>query len=106
MESRQEPGRRKDDGAEETHHRIRKTEDRAEEIRSPKKSRGYRTNRRASRKLRVEAKARSRAGELAFNVRTLAFNGKNGIGYSEVILKVCQKLGCDVIGVQETRRDG
>ena len=41
-----------------------------------------------------------------FNVRTLAFNAKNGIGHSEVILKVCQELGCDVIGLQETRRDG
>ena len=41
-----------------------------------------------------------------FNVRTLAFDGKNGIGHSEVILKLCQELGCDVIGLQETRRDG
>ena len=41
-----------------------------------------------------------------FNVRTLAFNGKNGIGHSEVILRVCQELGCDVIGPEETRRDG
>ena len=41
-----------------------------------------------------------------FNVRTLTFNGKNGIGHSESILKVCQELGCDVVGFQETRRDG
>ena len=40
-----------------------------------------------------------------FNVRTLAFNGKNGIGHSEVTMKVCLELGCDVIGLQETRRD-
>ena len=74
-----------------------------------RKKRRHRRNRRAARELRVEAKARSRAGELVvgtFNVRTLAFNGKNGIGHSEVILKVCQELGCDVIGLQETRRDG
>ena len=74
-----------------------------------RKKRRHRRNRRAARKLRVEAKARSRAGELVmgtFNVRTLAFNGKNGIGHSEVILKVCQELGCDVIGLQETTRDG
>ena len=37
LESRQEPGRATEDGAEETHHRMRKTEDRAEEIRSPEK---------------------------------------------------------------------
>ena len=57
-----------------------------------RKKRRHRRNRRAARELRVEAKARSRAGELVvgtFNVRTLAFNGKNGIGHSEVILKVC-----------------
>ena len=74
-----------------------------------KKMRKHRRNRRAARKLRVEAKPRSRAGEVVvgtFNVRTLAFNGKNGIGHSEVILRVCQELGCDVIGLEETRRDG
>ena len=74
-----------------------------------KKRRKHRRNRRAARKLRVEAKARSRAGELVvgtFNVRTLAFNGKNGIGHNDVILKVRQELGCDVIGLQETRGDG
>ena len=63
----------------------------------------------AARKLRVEAKARSRAEELVVgtvNVRTLTGNGKNGIGYSEVILKVWQELGCNVIGFQETKRDG
>ena len=37
LESRQEPGRAKEDGAKETHHRMGKTEDRAEEIRSPEK---------------------------------------------------------------------
>ena len=41
-----------------------------------------------------------------FNVRTLTFNGKNSIGHREVILMVCQELGCDDIGLQETRRDG
>ena len=41
-----------------------------------------------------------------FIVLALAFNGKNSIGHSEVILKVCQELGCDVIGLQETRRGG
>ena len=74
-----------------------------------RKERRYRRNRRAARKLRVEAKARSRAGELVvgtFNIRALALNGKNGIGHSEIILTVCQELGCDDIGLQETRRDG
>ena len=74
-----------------------------------KKRRQGRRGRREARKLRSGARARFRAGELVvgtFNVRTLAFNGKNGIGHSEVIMKVCQELGCDVVGLQETRRDG
>ena len=41
-----------------------------------------------------------------FNVRMFDFNSKNGIGHNEVILKVCQEVGCDVIGLQETRCDG
>ena len=51
-----------------------------------KKRRQGRRGRREARKLRSCAKARFRAGELVvgtFNVRTLAFNGKNGIGHSE-----------------------
>ena len=54
--------------------------------------------------LRSDASARYRAGELVvgrLNVRTLAFNSKNGIGFSEVIMKVCQELGCDVVGLQD-----
>ena len=75
------PGRAKKDGAEETHHRMGKTEDGGKEMRSPEKEETPKTE------------ARSRAGELVvgtFNVRTLAFNRRNGIGHSEVILKVCQ----------------
>ena len=41
-----------------------------------------------------------------FNVRTLAFNSKNGIGHSHVTMKVCQELRRYVVGLQETRRDG
>ena len=68
-----------------------------------------RRTRRAARKLRVEAKARFKPEEVVvgtFNVRTLVFNGKNGIGHSEVILTVCQELGCDVMGLQYTNREG
>ena len=41
-----------------------------------------------------------------FNVRTLAFKGTNGIGHTEVILKTCEDAGCDIIGLQEVRRNG
>ena len=65
-------------------------------------------NRREARKLRSGVGARFRATELlvgTFDDRTFAFNGTNGIDYSEAILKVCQELGCDVVSLQETRCD-
>ena len=68
-----------------------------------------RTVRRAAQKLRTDARARSRAGELVvgtFNIRTLAFKGTSGIGHTEVILKTCKDAGCDVVGLQEVGRDG
>ena len=40
-----------------------------------------------------------------FNVRTQAFNGKNGLGHAEEILDVCRQSSCDVVGLRETRRD-
>ena len=55
------------------------------------------------------AGATSGAGELVvctYNVRTLAFKGTNGIGHAEVILKTCEDAGCDIIGLQEVRRNG
>ena len=39
------------------------------------------------------------------NVRTLAFMDTNGIGHAEVILKTCEDAGCDIIGLQEVRRN-
>jgi len=41
-----------------------------------------------------------------YNVRTLAVNGTNGYGHDECVLAKCRQLGCDVIGLQETRRAG
>ena len=41
-----------------------------------------------------------------YSVRALAFKGTNGIGHAEVILKTCEDAGCDVIGLQELRRNG
>ena len=75
----------------------------------PKKRRRGREGRRGARKVRSDARARFRAGEIVeatFNFRTLAFNGKNGIGHSEVIVETFQELGGDVIGLQDTKRGG
>ena len=41
-----------------------------------------------------------------YNVRTLAFKGTNGIGHAEVIRKTCEDAGCDIVRLQEVRRDG
>ena len=74
-----------------------------------KKRRGRRADQRAAKKRKKGARARARIGELTvgtYNVRTLAFKGANGIGHSEIVLKPCESLGCDIVGLQETRRDG
>ena len=55
------------------------------------------------------ARARSRTGELnvaTWNVRSLSLTGRRGAGHAEVLLHKCKVLGCDVIGLQETRRPG
>ena len=55
------------------------------------------------------AKARSRNGELnvaTWNVRSLSLTGRRGAGHAEVLSQKCKVLGCDVIGLQETRRPG
>ena len=54
-------------------------------------------------------RARARGREItvaAHNVRTMAVNGTHGVGRALDILSVYDRLGCDVIGLQETRRSG
>lgn len=53
-----------------------------------------------------EARAKSRIGELEVatnNVRTLSLAGKKRAGHAEVILRKYQAVGCNVIGLKETR---
>ena len=74
-----------------------------------KKRRGKRAERKSARKKHKAARARSRLEELTFgtfNVRTAAVNGVNGIGHIDALLRTCAAKGCDVIGLQETKRDG
>ena len=55
------------------------------------------------------ARARSRTGELniaTWNVRSLSLTGRRGADHAEVLLQKCKVLGCDVIRLQETRRQG
>ena len=42
----------------------------------------------------------------SFNVRTAAVKVLHGIGHIDVLLRPCAAKGCDVIGLQETKRGG
>ena len=74
-----------------------------------KKRRGKRAERKSVRKKHKAARAGSRLEELTFgtfNVRTAAVNGVNDIGHIDALLRTCAAKGCDVIGLQEAKRDG
>ena len=59
------------------------------------------------RERRNRARARGREITVAtHNVRTMAMDGKHGVGQALDVLSVYDRLGCDVIGLQETRRSG
>ena len=54
-------------------------------------------------------RARSRLNELTFgtfHVCTAVVNGVNGIGHINTLLGPCAARGCDVIGLQESKRNG
>ena len=56
---------------------------------------------------RNRARARGREITVATqNVRTMAVDGMHGVGRALDVLSVYDRLGCDVIGLQETRRSG
>ena len=76
-------------------------------------ARKRRRRRRAERRLlrqrerRNRARARGRGIIVStHNVRTMAVDGKHGVGQVLDVLSVYDRLGCDVIGLQETRRSG
>ena len=86
-----------------------------EEVTNRRKFLAYKRRRRgrAERRLlrqrerRNRARARGRESTVAtHNVRTMAMDGKHGVGRALDILRVYDRLGCDVIGLQETRRSG
>ena len=75
-----------------------------------KKRRGRkRTERKSARKKHKATRARSRLEKLtfgAFNVRTAVVSGVNGMGHIDTLLRTCAAKGCDIIGLQETKKDG
>ena len=74
-----------------------------------KKRRRGRTRRRAARRQASNDRGRARRGELVIatrNVRTMAVDGKHGVGRTAEVLDVYQEMGCAIIGLQKTRRSG
>ena len=74
-----------------------------------KRRRRGRAERRLLRQRERRNRARARGREstvVTHNVRTMAMDGKHGVGRALDMLSVYDRLGCDVIGLQETRRSG
>ena len=74
-----------------------------------KKRRRGRTRRRAARRQASNDRDRAHRRELVIathNVRTMAVDGKHGVGRAAKVFDVYQEMGCDIIGLQETRRSG
>ena len=74
-----------------------------------KRRRRGRAERRLLRQCERRNRARARGREIivaTHNVRTMAVDGKHGVGRALNALSVCNRLGCNVIGLQETRRSG
>ena len=73
-----------------------------------KEQRAKRAERNAAWIKHKAAKARSRLEQLTFgtfNIRTTAVNGVNGVGFIDTLPRPCAANVCDVIGLQETKRD-
>ena len=76
---------------------------------APKLRRGKRAERTFARKKHKAARAKFRLEELTFgtfNICIAAVNGVNGIGHIDTLVRPCAAKGCDVVGLQETNRDG
>ena len=67
-----------------------------------KKRRRGRTRRRAARRQASNDRDRARRRELVIashNVRTMAVDGKHGVGRTAEVLDVYQEMACDIIGL-------
>ena len=74
-----------------------------------KRRRRGRAERRLLRQRERRNRARVRGREITaatHNLRTMTVDGKHGVGRALDVLSVYDRLGCDVIGLQETRRSG
>ena len=74
-----------------------------------KRRRRGRTERHLLRQSERRNQAHGRGREIAVathNVRTMAVDGAHGVGQTLYVLSAYDRLGCDVISLQETRRSG
>ena len=74
-----------------------------------KRRRRGRAERRRLRQSKRRNRARARGREIAVathNIRTMSVDGKHGVGRTLDVLSLYDRLGCNVIGLQETRRSG
>ena len=74
-----------------------------------KRRRRGRAERRLLRQRERRNRARARGREITVathNVRTMVVDGNHGVGRALDVLSVYDRLGCNVIGLQETRRSG
>ena len=88
--------------------KVGKVEERRKKLARKRRRRGRAERRRLRQsKRRNRARARGREIEVAtHNVRTMAVDGTHGVGRALDVLSVYDRLGCDVICLQETRRSG
>ena len=54
----------------------------------------------------MRADGRSQLPRTTYLVRTMAVDGTHAVGRALDVLSVYNRLGCDAVGVQETRRGG
>ena len=88
--------------------KIEKFTERRKSLARKRRRRG-RAERRRLRQSKRSNRARARGREIAVvthNVRTMAVDGTHGVGRALDVLSMYNQLGCDVIGLQETRRSG
>ena len=79
------------------------------QILAHKRRRRGRAERRLLRQSKRRNRVRARGREITVathNVRTMAVDGTHGVGRALDVLSMYDRLGCDVIGLQETRRSG
>ena len=88
--------------------KIEKVTERRKLLARKRRRRG-RAERRRLRQSKRTNRASAREREIAVathNVRTMAVDGTHGVGRALDILSVYDRLGCDVIGLQEIRHSG